>query len=79
MHGVDVDVYRAFDASSPGFLHSPPVGERFGHQFVSRYGGDGFVPVLHFHGGEVNLYHVAVGVAAGHHDPVADVHHAVGD
>ena len=79
MYGIDVNIDGTFNASSSGFLHPSPVCEWFWDELVSWDGGDGFIPVLHFHGGEVDLDYITVGIAAGHDDPVTDVYHAVGD
>ena len=73
--GVHVNVEAARDASSARLRHAAPVGERTGNQRVSGDGGDGVVPVLHLHGGEVDFQDVAIGGT--HHNPVADAEHIV--
>ena len=73
--GVNIDVYGACNASSARFRHAAPIGERVGNQVVSRDGGDGVVPILHFHGGQVDFYDIAVGGT--HHNPVAEAKHVV--
>ena len=78
MHRINVNVDGTFDASPSGFLHPSPIGEWFRNELVSRDGGDGFIPVLHFHGGEIDFNHIAIGIAAGHDDPITNVYHSVG-
>ena len=48
-------------------------------RLVSGDRGDGFVPILYFHCGEVDLNHVTIRITTGHDNPVTDVYHAVGD
>ncbi|MNV04748.1 hypothetical protein D3C71_950550 [compost metagenome] len=76
-HAVLVQVQRALDPAATRFLHAAPVLERLGHQLLGRDGGDGLVEVLHGDGVQGDIDHIAIGVLAGHLDPVAQPHPAI--
>lgn len=72
-----IDEERTLDAPPAGFLHAAPVLEGVGDELAHRQSGDRLVPVAYFDGVEGDFDHVAVGVLAGHFDPVTDPHHIV--
>ena len=77
-HAVHIDIEGTFDPSAARFFHSFPVVEGLGDQGIGGNGGDGFVPVLHLHGIQADIDHIAVGIVFGHGDPVAHIHHFIG-
>ena len=76
--GAGIDLQRALDAPPARLAHAAPVAVALAHQAPGGDGGDGLVKVLHLHGVQRNVDHVAVSAHLRHLYPVAQAQHVVG-
>ena len=75
--GGRINGQRPHDAPPAPGKHAAPVFETGAHQLPGGDAGDGFVPVLHFDGVQIDFNHRPIGVLTGHLNPVVHAQHVV--
>ena len=78
MNAGGINVQAALNASSAGGRHAAPVDKGVGDQRPRRNGRNRIIEIAHFHGGQADIRHRAVGTVFRHLQPVAELEHIVG-